>query len=141
METMTPTAQILIDHYFDRALTDLGAEAAARTRRVQRHFGEFAEREGARIMVAHQLAEPDLEREIDPVGAVGRVLVPIDILWLLVLYLEPAQLLPVRVDARRQLRLMAGLAQKVIDAYGWEQVACCALDVHVALARLRELVG
>ncbi|NQX27195.1 hypothetical protein HQQ81_07490 [Microbacteriaceae bacterium VKM Ac-2854] len=141
METMTPTAQLMIDNHFARLLADLGSAQTARTLRVRRHFIDFVEREGSRVMVASQLTALALELEFDPVGAVGRVLVPIDVLWLLELYLRPHNLLRTRADAQRQVRVMAGLAERVIAVYGWDDVACCALEVRAALQRLRAITG
>lgn len=139
METMTPTAQTVIDRFFARALTDLGADETARTLRVRRHFTDFAEREGSRVMVAHQLTALALALDDDPAGAVGRVLAPIDVLWVLELYLRAGNLLATRADAQCQVRLMGGLAEMVIGLYGWDDVSCCALECRAAIERLRRI--
>lgn len=137
METMTPTAQFMIDHFFDEASAGLGRIALGRVRRAREHLTDFVEREGHRIMCEHQLTALALERELEPEGAAGRVLAPVDLIWLLSDYFVPANLLPDRVDASCQVRQCSRLLDVIVGCYEWGDIACGALEAGARLERWR----
>ena len=141
MEKESPTVAVIIDEFFEDALSAAKRVARGRTIRVRNLLAAFVEDRGADLLGPAELTLLELERQFTPGAGVADVTTAGHLLRLLPEFVAIPQLLPVRLDARAQVRLVRELLLSMGGLYDRRALADVVHEVYRRLGAAEVRLG
>lgn len=139
MTESRPTITRILREFFDSQLAGTTGLRRSRIEAVELRLRECVEAEGDRILVSSDLAILAAERQLEPTGAVARLMHADDLVFVLSLYLGEPWLEHDPVDLRLQIRLVERLTARLLanGLVSGDELACPLYEIEGALGRAR----
>jgi hypothetical protein len=139
MHTQSPSVVVILEEFFEEALADQKRVARGRTIRVRNRLISFVDDRIGALVPPAELVMLELERQFTPDAGVAHVARAGELLRLLSDFVAVDNLLPVRLDARAQVRLVRELLLSMGGLYDRRALAAVVHDVyrHLRTAEVR----
>lgn len=130
MQTQSPSVVVILEEFFEDALSDQKRVARGRTIRVRNRLIGFVDDRIGALIPPGELALLELERQFTPGAGVAHVARAGELLRLLSDFVAVDNLLPVRLDARAQVRLVRELLLSMGGLYDRRALADVVHDLY-----------
>ncbi|GAB3040813.1 hypothetical protein GCM10027052_22690 [Parafrigoribacterium mesophilum] len=117
MHIQSPWVDIILEEFFEDVLADQKRVARGRTIRVRNRLVAFVDERIGAVLPPEDLVLLGLERQFNPAAGVAQVARAAQLVMLLADFVAVENLLPVRLDARAQVRLVRELLLSVGGLY------------------------
>ena len=134
MSIPSPSAVIILEEFFEDVLSAQKRVARGRTIRVRNRLTAFVDERIAAVLPSDALTLLDLERQFTPEAGFAHVARAAELLPLLADFVAVDNLLPVRLDARAQVRLVRELLLSLGGHYDRRALAEVVHRVYRQLA-------
>lgn len=134
MQIQSPSVDIILEEFFEDVLADQKRVARGRTIRVRNRLVAFVDERIGVVLPPEDLVLLGLERQFNPAAGVAQVARASELVMLLADFVAVENLLPVRLDARAQVRLVRELLLSMGGLYDRQALAEV---VHRVYRRLR----
>lgn len=136
MDTRSITA--LINTFFTAVTGGQKRIALGRTMRVRAHLHEHIDAIGERTFDDDMLALLELERQFTKVGAVELIATPFHLMCMLPSFVNVKNLLPARLDASAQLRLVREFQFFLRPLFEYQDIEPVLKELYLQLHRSRQ---
>jgi hypothetical protein len=144
VSTQRPNVDEIITWYCTERRQGLVGARLRHNQIVEVHLRASFEASAPRVLTTPELVLLAAEQQFQPFRAAARIADPEALLFGLLAFLEPEELLPDATDRREQVAVVTGIAHWMVDQH-WVDAAdasCVLIDIDIAATRVRrELRG